>query len=57
MCRSSLKLNQKKLTCENPQIISICTANTKMTIESNRSTKNVLNVPNSQPGNGKLDID
>ena len=53
MCRSSLKLNQKKLTCENSQIISICTTNTKMTIESNRSTKNVLNVPNSQPGNDK----
>lgn len=53
MCRSSLKLDQKKLTCENPQVISICTANTKMTIESNRSNKNVLNEPNFQPGNDK----
>ena len=54
MCRSSLGLGQKMSTCENPQLISICTANNKMTIESNRTTQDVLNVPNFQSGNDKL---
>ena len=46
MCKSSIGLDQKKSTCENTQIISICTANNKMTIESNRANQNMLNVPN-----------
>ena len=53
MCRISLGLDQEKSTCENPQIISICTTNNKMTIESNRTTQNVQNVPNFQSVNGK----
>ena len=53
MYRSSLGLDQKKSTQENPHIISICTSNNKMTIESNRATQNVPNVPNLQSGNDK----
>ena len=53
ICRSSLGLDQKKSTYENPQIISICTANNKMTIESNSTTQNVLNGPNFESGNDK----
>lgn len=56
---SSLGLDQKKPTCENPQIISISTWNNNMTIETNRTTQNVLNVPyfqSSNDKNGKLHI-
>lgn len=50
MCRSSLGLDHKKSTCENSQIISICTANNKVTIKSNRTTKNAVDIPNFQSG-------
>ena len=56
---SSLGLDQKKPTCENPQIISISTWNNNMTIETNRTTQNELNVPyfqSSNDKNGKLHI-
>ena len=56
---TSLGLDQKKPTCENPQIISISTWNNNMTIETNRTTQNELNVPyfqSSNDKNGKLHI-
>ena len=53
MSRSCLGLDQEKSSCENSQIISICTSNNKMIIESNRTTENVLNTPNFQSGNDK----